>query len=290
MRLVLVHGRSQQGKNPGQLQEQWEMALKKGLQQQGLSLPEDLEVVFPFYGDRLGGFAAQWGIPLSEDITTKGGEVDQEYLAFRAEMVEAMRQRAEVTPAQVDAEYGDNPKPKGPQNWEWVQATLRALDRHVPGMSEGTMDLFIRDVFLYIKRMGVRDAIDQIVTEALSTEPTVLIGHSLGTVVTYSVLQRDPRALKVPLYVTLGSPLGVNAIRNELRPLKFPKSVTTWYNAFDQRDVVALYPLDAVHFPVQPPIENNSTVQNERQHPHGISGYLSDTTIAKRIYEALVQG
>jgi hypothetical protein len=290
MKLVMVHGRNQQGKNPAQLQQEWETALKTGLQKQGLHLPAELEISFPFYGDRLGGFAAQWDIPLSEDITAKGGNVDAEYLKFRAELVEAMRQRAGITQAQVDAEYGDNPKPKGPQNWEWVQAILRALDKHAPGMSETTVDVFTRDVFLYIKRMGVRDVIDNIVAQALATEPTVLVGHSLGTVVTYSVLQRDPRPLKVPLYVTLGSPLGVRAIRNELRPLKFPPPVSAWYNAYDERDVVALYPLDATHFPVQPPIENNKFIHNIPKDPHSISGYLSDAAIARRIYDALSSG
>lgn len=288
MRLVLVHGRSQQGKDPVQLKEQWVSALREGLQKQGLDLPAAVEVILPFYGDRLDEFAKQFDIPLSEDITTRGGDVAPEYLEFRADMLEAFRQRAGITDEQVDAEYGNNPKPKGPQNWEWVQAILRALDKHVPGMSDGTLELFTRDVFLYIKRVGVHTEIDRIVTAALSTEPTVVISHSLGTVVSYSVLRSDPRALKVPLYVTLGSPLGVRSIRNELRPLKFPAPASAWYNAFDERDVVALYPLNAKNFPVQPPIENNNAVRNDTENRHGISGYLKDPAVAKHIHNALV--
>ena len=98
----------------------------------------------------------------------------------------------------------------------------------------------MRDVYLYTTRQGVRDEIDRMVRSEITTEPTVVIGHSLGSVVAYNILRTDPRALRVPLYVTLGSPLAIRAIRDELRPLRFPQTVQTWYNAFDARDVVAL--------------------------------------------------
>lgn len=288
MKLILVHGRNQQGKDPAQLKAQWLAALDAGLQSNGLKLPSDVQVEFPFYGDRLGQFTSQWQIPLSEEITAKGGAVDADYLSFRAELFEGFRQKAGISDDQVNAEYGDNPKPKGPQNWEWVLAILRALDRHVPGMSGGVIDLITHDVFLYIKRMGVRDEIDTLVAAAVPEEPCVVVGHSLGSVVSYSVLRRDPRPLQVRLYVTIGSPLGIQAIRNELRPLKFPDKAANWYNAFDERDVVALYPLDANHFPVQPPVENNATVLNDTPDRHGISGYLGDPLVARRIYDALI--
>ena len=59
-------------------------------------------------------------------------------------------------------------------------------------------------------------------------------------------------------------------------------------NAFDGRDVVALYPLDAANFPVQPSIENDGAVKNYTANRHGIVGYLDHPTVAKRILGALV--
>ena len=41
-----------------------------------------------------------------------------------------------------------------------------------------------------------------------------------------------------------------------------PRGVSAWYNAYDIRDVVALYPLDADDFPVQPAITNYGKVRN----------------------------
>jgi hypothetical protein len=288
MRLVFVHGRSQQGKDPAVLKEEWLGALAKGLEKNGLVLPADVEVRLPFYGDRLDAFAKESEVPLTDDLRTKGGEADPGFLAFEAAMAEALRQRAGVTDQQINDAYGDNPKPKGPQNWEWVQAIFRALDKHVPGMSDKALETFTRDVYLYSTRSGVKTEINGIVAAALTeSEPTVVVGHSLGSVVAYSVLREDPRALRVPLYITVGSPLGVRPIRDQLKPLKFPKPAKAWYNAYDERDVVALYPLDRNNFPVTPAVTNYGKVKNHTDNRHGIVGYLDDATVAKAIHDAL---
>jgi len=192
-----------------------------------------------------------------------------------------------VTDDEVDREYGDNPKPRGPLNWAWVQAILRAIDKHGGGMNQTTLEIATRDVYLYTTRSGVRDEIDRIVGEKIDEQPTLVVAHSLGTVVAYHVLRTDRRALKVPLLVTLGSPLGVRAVRDPLRPLRPPPPVTRWYNAYDKRDVVALYPLDAQNFPIQPPIDNYGKVDNSTENRHGIVGYLDDTDVAKRILGGL---
>ena len=113
------------------------------------------------------------------------------------------------------------------------------------------------------------------------------MGHSLGSVVAYDVLRIDPRSLQVPLYVTVGSPLGVRAIRDQFKPLRSPSAVQAWYNAFDERDVVALYALDATNFPVLPAIVNYGWVVNSTSNRHGVSGYLDDANVAGRILDAL---
>ena len=67
-----------------------------------------------------------------------------------------------------------------------------------------------------------------------------------------------------------------------------PACAEKWFNAMDDRDVVALYPLDSEHFDVDPAIENKTDVDNFTENRHSIDGYLSDPVVAKRIYEALV--
>jgi hypothetical protein len=286
-RLILVHGRGQEHQDAARLQALWIEALSRGAQNLGRVLPSSIDVVFPYYGDALDHFVHEFGLPLTPEVQARGGGADEDFLAFQAEIAQAVRQKAGVTDDEVAAEYGDNPQPKGPLNWAWVQAILRAIDKHGGGMSQEALEVFTRDVYLYTTRTGVRDPIDDIVKKQMTDQPTVVIGHSLGSIVAYNVLRSDPGPLRVPLFVTVGSPLGIRAVRDQLVPLKFPSSVHAWYNAFDNRDVVALYPLDNANFPVRPPIVNNGAVKNHTDNRHGIVGYLDDKAVAEQILDAL---
>lgn len=286
-RLLLVHGRSQQGKDPQQLKAAWLAALQRGADHIHVPMPQNLDVALPFYGDKLDEFTRAFDIPLTSTLQARGGGVDDEFLAFQAEVAEELRVQAGVTDAQVDAEYGDQPGARGPLNWKWVQAILRALDKHGQGMNQSSLEIFTRDVFLYSTRAGVRDEIDRMVAAKLTEEPTVVVGHSLGSVVAYSVLSTDRRSLHIPLLATVGSPLAVRAVRDQFRPLRSPAPVAEWFNAFDPRDVVALYPLDGNNFPVVPGVENYSKVNNHTDNRHGIDGYLDDGEVARRLIAAL---
>jgi hypothetical protein len=286
-RLLFVHGRDQQGKDPATLKSDWTAALQAGAQAAKVALPAKIDIAFPFYGDDLGKFEAEAEIPLTSDVHSRGSPEDERYLAFQHDVAEQIRQKAKISDAQVQAEYGDNPQQRGPLNWAWVQAILRAIDKHGGGLNQKTIEIFTRDVYLYCTRPGIQQAINRIVQKELTEEPTVIVAHSLGTVVTYSILTTDPRSLKSPLLVTVGCPLGVRAIRDLFRPLHSPDPVKRWYNAYDKRDVVALYPLDRKNFPITPAVENYAGVRNDTDNRHGISGYLNDPKVASNIIGAL---
>ena len=74
--------------------------------------------------------------------------------------------------------------------------------------------------------------------------PTVVIAHSLGTVIAYDVLSEPGFAGRtVPLLVTLGSPLGYTEIQDVItKPLRLPAPVQLWANFADPLDVVAWTP------------------------------------------------
>jgi len=287
-RLLFVHGRSQGGRNPQELKSEWLGVLTKTATSIGRSVPPATIVEMPFYGDKLDDFANAAQIPLSADIQTRGSDPDREFQEFQAQFADELRRRAGVTDEEVQAEYGGSPGERGPQNWRWVQAILRALDKKVPGMGSATLEAFTRDVFLYVTKPGVRTAIDRVVSAGFTEgRPTVVVSHSLGTVVTYSILASDRRSLSVPLLVTLGSPLAVRAVRDPFRPLSYPAAIQSWYNAFDKRDVVALYPLDQENFPIGGKIGNNDAVKNQTDNRHGIVGYLNNVEVATKILDAL---
>jgi hypothetical protein len=72
--------------------------------------------------------------------------------------------------------------------------------------------------------------------------PVIVVSHSLGTIIAYDVLHEPAFAARaIPLFVTLGSPLGYSEIQDRVRrPLQVPAPVGRWTNAADPLDPVAL--------------------------------------------------
>lgn len=286
MKLVMVHGRGQLGKDPAALQKDWTDALGYGLLRASKTLPPATTVEFPFYGDELERLVHQTQTPLGIDANAKGTDTDTEK-ELRGEILEELAAGMGVTRADIEREYAGQPIKKGPQNWEWVQAILRAVDR-VPGVSSSVLDLFTRDVYVYLTFPGARVAIDRIVSDAIGREPCVIVAHSLGSVIAYNVLAKRNPTPPVARFVTVGSPLGIRGIKRLIeRPLRSPACLGHWFNAYDDRDMVALIALDVKGFDVAPPIENHSRVRNFTDNRHGIRGYLADPVVAARIAELL---
>ena len=288
-KLVLVHGRAQEGKDRTQLRWTWIKALEEGLAKNSLKLPVDTKaILFPFYGDRLDEIIAGRG---DEPIERTRGSTDDEFeIQFKRQVLDEIRLSAGLTDQMVIEASGDPAIDKGILNWKWLQSILRAFDRYVPGMSGTTVNMFTHDVYVYLHQPGVRDEIDKIVRQDIPTgEECVVVGHSLGAIVTFGILRRDERDLKIAQYITVGAPLALRAIQSSFNPLDCPRCVSDWFNARDSRDVVALHPLERPHFNVSCNITNKSDVDNFTANRHGIIGYLSDPVVSKKIYEALLQ-
>lgn len=286
MKLIMIHGRAQGGKDVDALKKEWLDALHYGLRRADKTLPPGTTVELPFYGDELDALVAQLNTPLAIDGAARGTESDVEK-QLRGEILEDIAAAMGVTRADIEREFAGEPRERGPANWEWVQAILRAVDR-VPGVNSAAIDAFTRDVYVYLSYPGVRRKIDGLVAAAFSDEPCVVLAHSLGTVVAYNVLLTRAATPPVARFITVGSPLGIRGIKRLLAsPLRSPACVGNWFNAYDNRDVVALVPLDARSFDVTPPIENKSDVLNFTDNRHGITGYLADPVVATRIAEYL---
>jgi hypothetical protein len=297
-RLVFVHGRGQApddalaqkcGQPPFDgptLRAAWMDSLAAGLAGTGVTLPSGLAIEVPFYGCKLQEYVIQSQLPMSADLLAHGGSTDDDYLNFQAEIAQDLAGRAGVTDEDIQKQFGDEPTPHGIENYKSVIAIVRAIDAKAPGISTSFLEDFMRDVYLYCRIPKVRDAIDGIVRAAITPEPCVVVAHSLGTVAAYNVLRKDQRALHVPLFVTLGCPLAILAIRKSLAPLSDPEPVGSWYNAFDPQDIVALNPLDARGFPIGRPIENNNAIANITENHHGIDGYLGHKVVARRVAAA----
>ena len=289
--LVLVHGRAQQGYDADKLKQKWIDSWKVGLEKSNLEMPiTEEQIRFPYYGDTLAGLEND--VPLDEvaDVIVRGedaSEAEREFI--RGVILDTLKQNG-ISDEKIQKLSPQPIVERGPLNWEWVQTALRALDHYVPHASSTTVALRTRDVYIYLNNPAFRKKINDGVESAFNKDvETVVVGHSLGSVVAYDVLRKtgDTNNWTVPLYMTLGSPLAVTAIKQALRPIDHPSCVSKWFNAMDERDIVPLYSLDSENFDVTPPIENKTDVDNFTDNHHGIIGYLSDAEVAKRLHEAL---
>jgi cold shock CspA family protein len=289
-KLIFIHGRSQQLKDPVALKQTWVGAMHQGMTNAGLSLDlADANIRFPYYGDTLIGLMAQ--NPSNAPGVQIKGFIDEDTASgkerrFAEEVVAETAKSLNISDDAIRAHYDPSMEQKGFLNWPWVLATLRTIDSI--GGGSLAVELFTSDVYAYLTRPGVRDAIDVGVRVAFDNEPTVVVSHSLGTVVAYNLLRRDGAASgwKVPTLITLGCPLSVGPVAQALKPIQFPECVGDWRTARDPLDTVALHPLTPPYFPEFPIVAKDSVVNRSSNH-HGIEDYLKDPTVAQWIHSAL---
>lgn len=260
-RLVLVHGRDLDGRDPEALEAQWLGALGAGLAAAGSPLrPTEDDASFVYYGDTLERWVDGRTPPpvtvhaLAADpaalprlvLALQDGEA--RFLLDVAREVLAAAGPSLAPPA-VEAEgvVGD-------ALVEVLVATLALVDRHVPGVSAAVLLTLTRDVYAYLHDDAVRRVIDAGLADALAgDEPAVVVAHSLGSVVAYSVLAGRVPGPEVPLLLTPGSPLGIRAAREALEsrvPPAFPARAGRWVSPRDPRDLLALHDLTADAFPL----------------------------------------
>jgi len=112
-----------------------------------------------------------------------------------------------------------------------------------------TEKYFLPDVhdFFYDKQR--RAVMEQALIARLQTGggPFVVIGHSQGTMIAYKVLSelKGSAKVEVPLFVTIGSPLGLAPVRAEFKrwhkrgKLAVPACVGHWINVANKWDIVS---------------------------------------------------
>ena len=173
-----------------------------------------------------------------------------------------------------------------------------------PMMTTGTEEL-PDPAFFVLARLASRDVTDYLlggraeamrapVREVLlaSTTPTIVIAHSLGTIVTFDVLSElGHDAPDVPLLLTLGSPLGISNVLARLvggtpPPPVRPAAVKRWNNVADPFDPVALVPQLSQLFDPLGTIGDHR-VNNAALLNHDLTGYLDTPLVRSVVQDAL---
>jgi pimeloyl-ACP methyl ester carboxylesterase len=211
----------------------------------------------------------------------------------RAQMAEFQRQLSNRLGATL------NPKATDRQGPRAKVLPLPASARRV--VTERFFKLFVQDAADYLFDKGLRQRIRQRLRDVLTSvgdRPVTLVAHSLGSVVSYEVLQTmAASSLRLQALVTLGSPLGIQEVQDLLDPAvtTVPERVPRWNNYSDPLDPVALDMNLASDFaPSQRDIRvqdeaivNSQTRRFWSFNPHAAVGYLAHPSVRRTVHDAM---
>ncbi|MCW8096894.1 alpha/beta hydrolase family protein [Streptomyces tauricus] len=277
--VVGIHGIGQQQLGRQQLLTAWQPALGDGVERacDGRKVP-NVPLNMAFYGDvflsrpesaaasKAGAASGPWWERLDEatsaELESTAGEL----------LPEGAIQEANARPAKARTR---------------MPGFLRAIDRHFPAGGLLAIGDLVQ-VRRYLSDAEVKARVDAAVDAAVTPECAVLIGHSLGSVVAFEYVRRHP-GLRLPLLVTLGSPLGLNLVRRLMPNVSYgvsfgiPPTVRAWVNVRDPRDPVASAgPLGQWW----PGVDDVPPVDNGRD-AHSATAYLGKKATGQAVLAAL---
>ncbi|WP_037182151.1 alpha/beta hydrolase [Rhodococcoides fascians] len=225
MKLVYLHG-----VGSGDTSQAWLDALNEAMTDQNLPAIAPDDVIAPIYSDIWGPSGAEADVPKP---TVNTGKVDQS--AERAEFVNRQIEAARAVGADPTAQTLGFPLPDLGASNPKLAAVLNA-------MPDKLFADEIKQIQAYVRRKGTRGAVLSRVLGAIPSQgEIVIVGHSLGSVVTVDLLSRLPAQISVRGVITIGSPAHTGLFAVSRRELigNFPYERThSWLNFFSSRDPV----------------------------------------------------
>lgn len=268
--VIGVHGISQQQLGRHQLLQTWQAAARDGLERATGQRSDQPSLDLGFYGDVFLEKTESKGEPVDTDVA----DLDADLLEFLSEIQEDY---AAGEPLDRDAATKGMPRLPGP-----LMKLGAALERRFGVAAKVLFFGDLPQVRKYQRDDELAQVIrDRVTKEISSSQPKILVGHSLGSIVAYEVLCLMPDH-GVRTFVTIGSPLGMRSIQRALRksareriPM-LPPGLENWFNVYDVGDPVALAGgLSATWTQVQ-----DATVHNEKE-PHAATRYLGKKQVGR---------
>ncbi|WP_401743725.1 hypothetical protein [Stenotrophomonas geniculata] len=288
MRLTLIHGIAQQSYTESELLAIWtDHMLDHGID------PGKLRSASPqmaYYGDRL----YEWTQASPGLATSMGPEMQNSELSFLSKALDEIASANSFDEDEIEimlsqAAIADGANAIGQSTWMGRRAVAISsiLERISPFRGRIAIKA-IRQAYFYLSNKIVRTEIDNLVRPHLEVDDSVIVAHSLGTVVAFNLL-RELAATKpniqIPLLVTVGSPLAITEVQRWIGgDFGIPTNVSSWMNFYDKGDPVTLgRPLGSGF------AEGivDTVVDNKTSNAHSIAGYLDGTALIDLLNRSL---
>jgi hypothetical protein len=304
--VVLVHGIDQQQESADTLENEWLPALAGGVRAAGFShladriwrkgpVPDGIDTRMAFYGHLFlqpGQMGDDPGdLTAVEELFAE--KLAEEWLVRAASRSSRARDQATATReiAYLRHEIGEQEMGFGELMRKAIRSTARVswFAPYGMGFAERFVKRALAQVTRYLNEPSIRRAARQLVLGLIGPDTKVVLGHSLGSVVAYEVIRQLDQSL--PLFLTLGSPLGLETIiyqRLEPQPPGFPPQVKRWINVADRDDFIAAEPDLTAMFsggiPAGATFQGGYTVDNGAE-PHRAGFYLTKSEVGRPVGE-----
>lgn len=158
---------------------------------------------------------------------------------------------------------------------------------------------FLKDVHEYLFDEARRRAMRESLLTRLRTGggPFVVIAHSQGSMIAYDALcGLDPAEYDIPLFVTIGSPLGLTEVQDRLKTftnqnrLAVPAVVKRWINVADPLDPVCADKKLASDYKANGSVAVEDVMTwnaDSPRSPHSGTGYLKLSVVRKTVLETI---
>ncbi len=277
MNVVGVHGIGRARRKPAQVSVRWWTALNRGLASATDDVPPMVDFRLAWYGGLFLSPDGVWG--LKGPLDTGAAPLDPDEADFLTEVAEEHAAADGVSLSDATGEW------KGS-----VPAVLRPLVGVLARRADFDcvigMVPVLRQVWRYLHDDILAARIRATVAQTMDADCTVLVAHSLGSVVAYETLAlTGPRGAVWPgRLVTLGSPLGLQAVRKRLRASP-AQPAAGWINLYDPADPVVTAQGLADDYPSATDLE----VRNGSVNPHDVRRYLAQPETGAALLEGARQ-
>ncbi|MCT9075079.1 hypothetical protein [Streptomyces fulvoviolaceus] len=266
--VVAIHGMNMHRAQRSEMQRTWHAAMAEGLANIRSAHASTLTVECAFYGHEYNDGKAG-GEPRYSRIDIRPGFEEELLIAIGDALEEADGEADEPTKFHLPGK---------------VQRALAAIERQelFEGRDSRAIS-YVKQVDRYLTDPDFRKVVHAEVTTAMRRSPRVVVAHSLGSVVAYDWL-RENRPERPPALITIGSPLGLAAIRRRVNAPGWPGNTRTWTNIAAAHDAVAMVKELA---PLYSPDIRDLPCDNPRKEAHSAVQYLTNVHTSRAVEAAL---
>lgn len=289
MKIIFIHGMNQQQFNAAQLKQRWLDILRQGIKSAHMDdVLDDLDISMAFYGDLL-------KVHQLSNVLELNSMLPQAWLHLHSPINFNAQHQAHQPPVQpipcldsyLPQQHCSISKRLASYAYllqDHVLKDLLMLINRFPHLHGQMIHKLLIETYMYLANPQFINEVHQRVLSYFSPhQQYVIVAHSLGSVITYNLLQQHPQ-LKVHRLITLGSPLSFRVIQEKIvQPITRPQALYgDWYNFYSEEDFLSSFPLSQAPFAFQPAIINQA-IHTFIRHPHEIAGYLQHPLVIQKI-------